>query len=94
MLPSGSTVDGVVIPRTAVVSWQGRAWVYVRTTPETFTRREVTTNNSTGAGFFQSEGFSAGDEVVVTGPQMLLSEEFRPKPQPDGKKAGSGDDDD
>lgn len=93
-LPSGLTVNGVVVPKAAVVSWQGRAWVYVRTAPEQFTRREIATDNSTGAGFFQSKGFSAGDEVVVNGAQMLLSEEFRPKPQPGEKKADSGDDDD
>ena len=94
LLPSGLRVDGVVIPKTAVVSWQGRTWTYVRTAPETFTRREITTGISTGNGFFQSKGFTAGDQVVVSGAQMLLSEELRPKPQPGEKKAGSGDDDD
>jgi hypothetical protein len=32
-LPLASTVDGLVIPKDAVVWWQGRAWIYVRTGP-------------------------------------------------------------
>ncbi len=93
-LPSGLPVEGVVVPKAAVVWWHGRAWVYVRTAPEKFTRREIATDSSTGTGYFQSKEFSAGDEVVVTGAQMLLSEEFRPQPQPGGTKAGGSDDDD
>ena len=51
-LPSGAPVAGVTVPLSAVVWWQGKAWTYVQTAPETFTRREVATEKPIGDGWF------------------------------------------
>lgn len=71
--------SGVLIPRDAVVRDSGRAWVYVRKDEDTFVRREVPTTAPTPEGWFAAAGFSAGDEVVMDGALILLSEELKPQ---------------
>ncbi len=69
--------SGVSVPFSAPVWHGGKAWVYVKRDDDTFERREVATAESTGDGWFNSAPFKSGDEVVVSGAQLLLSEEFR-----------------
>jgi len=76
-VPVGRGSPGVVIPPSAVVWWQGRAWVYVEIGQGTFVRREVATDNPVPGGWFVSTGLGPGDRVVVRGAQLLLSEEGR-----------------
>ncbi|HSP34094.1 MAG TPA: hypothetical protein VLU46_07265, partial [Thermoanaerobaculia bacterium] len=64
-----AVLTGVTIPADAIVSWQGRTWVYVRRDPTHFSRREV-------AGQFATN-IPAGTQVVTTGAQQLLSQEMR-----------------
>jgi len=77
LLPTGESVAGVVIPSSAVVWLQGKAWAYAQAKPDHFARREVSTDQPVTRGWFQPQGFSAGQVVVAKGPQVLLSEEFR-----------------
>lgn len=79
LLPSGPAMHGVVIPGSATVWWQGKAWAYVQSAPGRFFRREVSTQIPAGDGWFVTGGFSQGDKVVVSGAQQLLSEELRPQ---------------
>lgn len=72
----GAPRQGVVVPRSAVVRQSGKAWVYVQTAPEAFARREVALEDPTAEGWF-TRSLSAGDRVVTTGAQTLLSEEFK-----------------
>ncbi len=76
-LPTDKTVEGAQIPGAAVVWWQGRAWVYLRTGPATFTRREIATDIPAANGGFLAKGLPSDVGVVTQGAQMLLSEEFR-----------------
>lgn len=76
-LPVGPQIRGVIVPRSAVVWWQGKAWVYVQKAEERFIRHEVSMDMPIENGWFVSEGLSAGDRLVVGGAQLLLSEEFR-----------------
>ena len=39
LLPSDKVVEGTVIPESAVVRWQGKDWIYLRTDERTFARR-------------------------------------------------------
>ncbi len=68
---------GVVIPRSAVVRFGGKAWAYVQTDEVRFSRREVALDQATEQGWFTTAGFTVGDRVVVAGAQLLLSEEFK-----------------
>jgi hypothetical protein len=78
LVPVGTPVRGVTIPGSAVVWWQGKAWLYEAISPTTFTRREVTTENPVTGGYFvPGSTFTSGTKVVTAGAQALLSEEFR-----------------
>lgn len=76
-LPVGPQVSGVIIPDSAVVWWQGKAWVYVQKDTGRFARREISTDQPVQNGWFIEKSFSAGDWLVTSGAQLLLSEEFR-----------------
>jgi hypothetical protein len=80
-LSSGSMVDGTNVPASAIVWWQGRAWIYVRNSPETFVRREIATDTPAQTGGYVVKTLPGNAEVVTQGAQMLLSEEFRSQVQ-------------
>jgi hypothetical protein len=73
----GEKRDGIVVPNIAVVWHAGKAWVYVKQDAETFARYEISVANELHDGWFQSGVLEAGDEVVVSGAQLLLSEELK-----------------
>ncbi len=75
-LSIGDPMKGVVIPASAVVWSEGKAWVYTQVSSAGFTRRPVATDLPVEDGFFAGEGFAAGDKVVTVGAQALLSEEM------------------
>jgi hypothetical protein len=68
---------GVTVPRNAVVWHAGRPWVFVQRDDGGFVRRDLGEAQETTEGWFVSSGLSAGQLVVVSGGQMLLSEEYR-----------------
>jgi len=74
---SANATSGVVVPRSAVVRSGGGTWIYVALPDNAFVRRAVVLDVPTSNGWFVSSGVSAGDEIVVTGAQMLLSEELK-----------------
>lgn len=76
-LPEGMPRRGVLIPQSAVVWWQGEAWIYQRLNSTRFVRRLVSTDTPVEGGYFTAAGFSDHDQVVIRGAQFLLSEEFR-----------------
>jgi len=73
----GTTGEGVLVPRSALVQYEGRLWVYIQTKPDRFTRRPVSADVPTAGGLLAAHGFAPGDRIVVTGAQTLLSEEFK-----------------
>lgn len=79
----GKAGEGIVIPRSAIVQQDGRPWVYVRMKADRFTRRPVPVDMPVPSGYFAARGFAAGDQLVVTGAQTLLSEEFKSKNEAD-----------
>ena len=89
-LTTGRSVDGYVVPYSALVWWSGHAWVYVRIDDESFTRREISTDMPAreGNGFVVPVGVfgsSKPPEIVTQSAQLLLSEEFRAKIQVGGE---------
>jgi hypothetical protein len=81
----GEPLEGIVIPRDAVVRTEGAGWVYVldNAGAEAFTRTEIPLDRATPAGWFITNGVAASDYVVTKGAQQLLSIEL--------KGAGGGD---
>lgn len=76
-LPAGPRAAGVIVPDSAVVWWQGKAWIYLQKDAERFARREIPTDRPVQSGWFIEKGLSAGERLVTSGAQLLLSEEFR-----------------
>ena len=74
---SNTSIDGVIVPNEAVVWHAGKSWVYRKQDAETFGRYEVSTGRQLGDGWFEATGLHAGDQVVVSGAQLLLSEELK-----------------
>ena len=82
-LPSGKSIDGLEVPASAVVWWQGRAWVYRRTGPESFTRLAIETDLPGPGGGYIANDVAKDAEIVTHGAQLLLSEESRAQVQVD-----------
>ncbi|MBK4736778.1 efflux RND transporter periplasmic adaptor subunit [Noviherbaspirillum pedocola] len=68
---------GLDIPANAIVWYGGQPWAYARTTATTFERRAVDASIPRNGDYLVTRGFRAGEQVVVRGAQLLLSEESR-----------------
>jgi hypothetical protein len=75
-LSVGNQMQGVIVPTSAIVWSEGKAWVYQQTASDRFTRRSVPTDIPVEKGLFVAQGFSPRDRVVTQGAQSLLSEEL------------------
>jgi len=75
----GRKIEGVVIPDPAVVWWNGNAWIYVKTAGDQFSREMISLTDHVAEGWFVSGGVKPGNEIVVRGAQLLLSQELRPQ---------------
>jgi len=74
---SNKISDGVIIPNTAIIWYAGKSWVYIKTSADQFSRIPVTTDAEVDNGWFYQGNLNAGDLVVTSGAQLLLSEEFK-----------------
>lgn len=69
---------GVRIPADAVVWYGGQPWAYVQIADSRFARRPVDAGQARDGDFIVTRAFTAGEQVIVRGAQLLLSEESRP----------------
>ena len=74
-----ASTAGLLVPESAIVWYGGERWVYAKTAPNRFTRRYLPAPVTTDRGVVVTGGLRAGDEVVVQGAELLLSEELRPQ---------------
>jgi hypothetical protein len=74
-IEAASPQTGVILPRAAVVRFRGSDWVYVRAGPGQFDRRLVDNPVPETDGFFVTQGFSPGDEIVSRGAEALFAAE-------------------
>jgi hypothetical protein len=79
---AGNPLTGLLAPPSALVRAQGRAWVYLKTGPTTFTRREISLEHPMEGGWLVAAALGVQDQLVVVGAQMLFSEESK------GRQAG------
>lgn len=68
---------GVLIPASALIWHLGQAFVYLKTGEERFSRRRIAHFVDTADGYFIQSPLTPGEQLVTSGAQMLLSEEFR-----------------
>ncbi|MGZ3313184.1 MAG: hypothetical protein ACXWKY_00405 [Caulobacteraceae bacterium] len=70
-----ASAPGVVIPRTAVIRFNGSDWAYVRRAAQGFERRRLDSPTPDASGLFVTRGFTPGEEVVVQGAAELFGVE-------------------
>ncbi|NOR80816.1 MAG: hypothetical protein GQ529_08290 [Methyloprofundus sp.] len=89
-LPSKKgSLSGFIIPASAIVWHLGQAFVYVQIDDELFKRVKIPQKQAVSSEtYFIQEPLQEDDILVITGAQMLLSEEFR------GQIPAEDDDDD
>lgn len=77
----GKVTTGVIVPHQAVVWYANQAWVYQKVGPEKFVRRLINTDveieSEAISGWYNTMDIAENDEVVVSGAQLLLSEELK-----------------
>lgn len=89
-VPVGQLSRGTLVPESAVVWWQGEAWVYEQTTSGVFARRPVPTNDPVDGGYVVPKStLPPGSKLVITGASALLSQELLVHSQ--GEEGGSDD---
>jgi len=66
---------GVIVPRAAIIRYQGSDWVYVHAGPDRFERRLIVDPVPEDRGFFVSRGLESGDEVIVGGVSAVFAME-------------------
>lgn len=69
--------DGVIIPNAAIIWYAGKSWVYKKTADDKFSRIPVVTDIEIGNGWFYQGNLKPDDQLVISGAQLLLSEEFK-----------------
>ena len=74
--PTGRPVQGVEVPSSAIVRWNGTPYVYVATGAGQFSRQPVSTDLPSANGWTDAK-FAPGTRAVTAGAQLLLSEELR-----------------
>lgn len=82
-IPTSNTSEqGVMVPRSAVVRYEGREWVYRAIDGNRFVRGAIAPAETTAQGYFVTKNLEPGTRIVVGGAQVLLSEELKSEIQP------------
>ena len=71
-----SAQSGVLLPRSALIRYEGADWAYVRRGPARFERRQVADPSPEKEGDFVAQGFSPGEVVAVQGVAGLFAAEL------------------
>lgn len=76
-LPLASPSPALLIPSRAVLWYAGERWAYVELKPGLFQRRQIAARAVEGQ-YPAGAAFKAGDDLVTSGAQLLLSQELLP----------------
>ena len=72
---SGAGQSGVIVPREAIVRYQGGLWVYVQKPDKSFDRVELVGGWPIAEGWFVTSGLAPGTPVAVAGAGSLMAME-------------------
>lgn len=77
----GKPRNGYLLPRSAILRHDGRAWVFIQDeTPNEFVRMAVAIDTPDESGWFvpaEAGGLNGDELIVISSPQLLLSEEMK-----------------
>jgi hypothetical protein len=79
-IESGSPQSGVILPRGALVRYQGATWAYVVVGPGRFERRLAPDGQAVDDGLFVASGFKPGEAVASTGVSGLFAADLARAP--------------
>ena len=65
--------SGVIVPRDAIVRYQGALWVYVQKPDKAFDRIELTDARAVADGWFVPSGLAPGTRVAIAGAGSLMA---------------------
>jgi hypothetical protein len=68
---------GVTLPKSAFIWYFDKVYVYVKVAANKFSRRSINAMSPDEQGYFVANAVNTGEEIVVAGAQLLLSEELR-----------------
>lgn len=71
------SIDGMFIPDSAVIWYANEPWIYLKQQDSLFVRRPLNRAIKIDNGWLLEEQTLTGVSIVVTGGQILLSEEFK-----------------
>ncbi|HEY1122514.1 MAG TPA: hypothetical protein VGE67_12970 [Haloferula sp.] len=75
-LPDQTQEEGLLVPESAVVLFEGRAWIFrVHGEDHELSRIEISIDRPVAGGWYVSKQQAGKDEVVISGAQILLSQE-------------------
>lgn len=80
---AGETQGGVMVPRNAILRFQGDACVYRQEGDESFARIRIDLERPLPQGWFVRAGLKPGDRVVTRGAAQLLSEQTQGEGEPE-----------
>ncbi|MGO4702431.1 hypothetical protein [Dyella sp. 2RAB6] len=78
MRGAAAGATGVLLPRSAVVRWNGLAWAYVATDATHFERRAVNALAITAEGWIVGAPFKPGEKAVARGAETLIALDAAP----------------
>ena len=73
---TGETLNGVTVPASAVLRYEGKDWIYVQTGTNQFLREAIPLDSPVAGGWFVPENTPMTNGIVVTGAQTVLSAEL------------------
>jgi hypothetical protein len=73
---TAGALEGVIVPRSAVVYAEGSSWAFVALTDQHYQRRPLDMTRPTPTGYFVAEGYAVGERVVSSGAGLLLAEQI------------------
>ena len=74
---AGEPTPGFIIPSSAVVRADGKAWIYIFKDEDHFFKREITTEAPVEGGWFVKDMVKTGEKMISTGAQSTYSEEVK-----------------
>ncbi len=68
--------EAFILPLTAVVTVEGKNYVFIQTSTNSFERKQVTLANSDASKLVVLDGINAGDKVIISGAMLLKGLSF------------------
>jgi hypothetical protein len=73
--PSGTPLNGVLVPESAVIVSEGKYWCYVQVQTGKFARKLIDTSRPMADGYFVTDNIAADDSIVISSAGLLLARE-------------------